>query len=346
MVYTFVCTLGCFIDDDWELIEGVPEFKPLEDKEHEGYYGGKAFVNGASASLTTDNATVNNVLIKTVARSLLKKYDVGLNNDRQIRCVAHIMNLVVQDILHTIGEADDPDVVDYFKLHQDMSFHYNPQEDVDQLELESEQDRKDIFLDDEEQIDEDLIDDLVDDSALKRAIDLWVFETKKMRPCTLSERDWQLLEAIADILEPYENLTKLMSRSSQPTLPFVPLVYQEMEVHLTKMAATSPHPQLCAGAESGLKKLNKYFGIAKKNRYYVLGTVLHPSMHTSWFENYFYLSQDAAEELVTHVAQTYLDDTGATLPENTASTPNPTTVKSRTETPTFLTRMCSVNIPT
>jgi hypothetical protein len=47
MVYTFACTIGSFINDDWELIERVVDFKPLEDKEHEGLYGGKAFVDGA-----------------------------------------------------------------------------------------------------------------------------------------------------------------------------------------------------------------------------------------------------------------------------------------------------------
>ena len=47
MVYTFACTIGCFINDDWEIIERVIDFKPLEDKEHQGLYGGKAFTDGA-----------------------------------------------------------------------------------------------------------------------------------------------------------------------------------------------------------------------------------------------------------------------------------------------------------
>jgi hypothetical protein len=47
MVYTFACTVGCFINDDWEIIERVIDFKPLEDKEHEGLYGGKAFADSA-----------------------------------------------------------------------------------------------------------------------------------------------------------------------------------------------------------------------------------------------------------------------------------------------------------
>jgi hypothetical protein len=47
MVYTFACSVGCFINDDWEIIERVIDFKPLEDKEHEGLYAGKAFAGGA-----------------------------------------------------------------------------------------------------------------------------------------------------------------------------------------------------------------------------------------------------------------------------------------------------------
>jgi hypothetical protein len=49
MVYTFACTIGCFIDDDWNLIERVLDFQPLDDKEHKGIYAGLSFVNGAAA---------------------------------------------------------------------------------------------------------------------------------------------------------------------------------------------------------------------------------------------------------------------------------------------------------
>ena len=45
MVYTFACTIGSFVNDDWELIQHVVDFAPLQDKEHEGLYAGKAFVD-------------------------------------------------------------------------------------------------------------------------------------------------------------------------------------------------------------------------------------------------------------------------------------------------------------
>ena len=46
MVYTFACSVGCFINGDWEIIKHVIDFKPLKEKEHEGLYGGKAFIDG------------------------------------------------------------------------------------------------------------------------------------------------------------------------------------------------------------------------------------------------------------------------------------------------------------
>ena len=47
MVYTFACTVASFINEDWELVERVVDFKVLEDHGHEGLHGGKAFVDGA-----------------------------------------------------------------------------------------------------------------------------------------------------------------------------------------------------------------------------------------------------------------------------------------------------------
>ncbi len=46
MVFTFACTIASFIDEEWNLIERVVDFKPLQDKEHEGLYGGLSFVDG------------------------------------------------------------------------------------------------------------------------------------------------------------------------------------------------------------------------------------------------------------------------------------------------------------
>jgi hypothetical protein len=46
MVYTFACTMGSFIDEDWKLITYVVDFTPLKNKQHKRLYAGKAFVDG------------------------------------------------------------------------------------------------------------------------------------------------------------------------------------------------------------------------------------------------------------------------------------------------------------
>ncbi|KAF8232760.1 hypothetical protein L208DRAFT_1176469, partial [Tricholoma matsutake] len=46
MVYRFACLIRCFINNDWEIIKHVINFKPLEDKDHEGLYGSKVFADG------------------------------------------------------------------------------------------------------------------------------------------------------------------------------------------------------------------------------------------------------------------------------------------------------------
>ena len=59
--------------------------------------------------------------------------------------MCHIVNLVVQAILTTLREADNPDEVDYFTLNKEQPFHLDIDADPDQIELDHEE-----FQDEEE----------------------------------------------------------------------------------------------------------------------------------------------------------------------------------------------------
>jgi hypothetical protein len=59
--------------------------------------------------------------------------------------LCHIVNLVVQAILAALGEADNPDEVDYFTLNKEQPFHLDIDADPDQIELDREE-----FQDEEE----------------------------------------------------------------------------------------------------------------------------------------------------------------------------------------------------
>ncbi|KAF8236747.1 hypothetical protein L208DRAFT_1108737, partial [Tricholoma matsutake] len=43
MVYMFARMITCFINDDWQIVEHIIDFRPLENKEHEGFFAGKVF---------------------------------------------------------------------------------------------------------------------------------------------------------------------------------------------------------------------------------------------------------------------------------------------------------------
>lgn len=90
-------------------------------------------------SLTTDNASVNDVIVETTARCLLARYSIPFTPDMHIRCIAHVINLIVQAFLAGMDEADDPDVLDYYTLHKDSPVHYDVDKDEDQRALEAEE---------------------------------------------------------------------------------------------------------------------------------------------------------------------------------------------------------------
>jgi len=89
-------------------------------------------------SLTTDNASVNDVIVATVGRCILARYGIPYTPDMHIRCIAHVINLIVQAFLAALDEADNPDDIDYYEFMKDLPIHYNVDEDQDQIALDNE----------------------------------------------------------------------------------------------------------------------------------------------------------------------------------------------------------------
>lgn len=48
MVFTFAGTIANFIDEDWQLIERLLDFRNLTDDEHQGVQAAHAFMDSAS----------------------------------------------------------------------------------------------------------------------------------------------------------------------------------------------------------------------------------------------------------------------------------------------------------
>ncbi|KAJ6453398.1 hypothetical protein C8R45DRAFT_945232 [Mycena sanguinolenta] len=81
---------------------------------------------------TFDNASVNGVLVCALSLILREKFDIRfVPENSQIRCLVHVVNLVVQKISSV--------VIDYYLPNKDLPFQYDPDDDPDQRELENEQ---------------------------------------------------------------------------------------------------------------------------------------------------------------------------------------------------------------
>lgn len=92
-------------------------------------------------SLTLDNASADDVLCRTLSPLLEQRYQIHfVPENGQIRCLAHVVNLVVQTFLKHLDEVqDDPEVNDYYDQNKSVPFHYDPEEDDELCAFESEE---------------------------------------------------------------------------------------------------------------------------------------------------------------------------------------------------------------
>ncbi|KAF9552914.1 hypothetical protein CPC08DRAFT_646303, partial [Agrocybe pediades] len=101
----------------------------------------------------------------------LARHGIPHTPDMHIRCIAHVINLVVQDFLHKIDEAEDPDKEDWYETCKDLPIHYDPSSDEEQEKLDKE-DLSKITVGPEDTPDDsdeaELAEALGDESAVKR----------------------------------------------------------------------------------------------------------------------------------------------------------------------------------
>ena len=93
-------------------------------------------------AICMDNASICDVLARATGILLLKKYGVNFHEENaQIQCIAHIVNLIIQALLTSLNKAEDPDIDDYYIPNKHLPFHYDPDDDdeVQQMEAEDEE---------------------------------------------------------------------------------------------------------------------------------------------------------------------------------------------------------------
>ncbi|KAJ7348431.1 hypothetical protein DFH08DRAFT_698294 [Mycena albidolilacea] len=106
----------------------------------------------------------------------MEKFDIQFTPaSSQIRCIAHVVNLVVQKFLSALDEASDPKDDDYYVPSKDQPFHYDVNNDPIQRALETEPILVDADDAEEERVDHadaallgELADEFADLTPLKK----------------------------------------------------------------------------------------------------------------------------------------------------------------------------------
>lgn len=76
-------------------------------------------------------------MVKTLSKCLVNDFETHfVPGNAHIRCLAHIVNLTVQQILSSISEAESPNSTDYFD--KSLPVHYSPETDEVLAEMENE----------------------------------------------------------------------------------------------------------------------------------------------------------------------------------------------------------------
>lgn len=136
--------------------------------------------------------------------------------------------------------------------------------------------------------------------SLREAIDKWIDQEiagakttakRKIECLRLSLREWNHIEGLIKLLEPFKKVTVAVSKAKEPMLNVALNVYNNLFEHLqhfiSKYTAYSGiRGELKSAIESGLKKLQKYFNKADGpgGIFFNLATVLDPAFKLSLYD--------------------------------------------------------------
>lgn len=118
-VFPFLNIIAHWVDANWEQQSVLLEFAEILG-DHSGENLCNLFLKcmhryeipiSKILAITLDNASNNDTLVSSFQNELVK-HGVSISpNSIQVRCLAHIMNLSVQDILKSLKHPDDEDDV-------------------------------------------------------------------------------------------------------------------------------------------------------------------------------------------------------------------------------------------
>ncbi len=331
-VHPFMAIRAHWISEEWEYKSILLDLSYI-DGDHSGLHYSQIFVAclerfniplSKVMCITMDNVGANDTFMESL-EALGIKADVIINSaDNRVRCMAHILNLCVQDILSMLKvplnhEDNEKDCLDLPEPDVDASYENDPVEDVVHPQCPNQptivklrklvrkirkstqmrQKLKKLCLLCQMNYLTPVLDvatrwnstyAMIQRAAKLRApLAALCSSEKSLQPFVLTETEYEELDTLELLLQKFDRATNLTSMARHSTIAaYLPTLNWLLD-SLKDFKSKNPGP-LAIAADSGLSKLQKYeeeLRIKKSNLPYI-ATFLNPALKLNYFKEHHY----------------------------------------------------------
>lgn len=332
--------IGHWLTADFQYHERVLEFTEIH-----GIYSGENIaeilhitlaelrIEHKLLTITADNATNNESLLSELYLNLTEKVrdtDAATSDikrlrfqgvDSYVRCIAHVLNLIVSDVLSTLKTGDHTSATAACDLMQDNK-DIGPQSALARLRImtlwiartpQRKQQWKvvcqsnrlnDKFIEYDVETRWNSTHRMLRDALnAKQQIRKWIEHQTYFQPFTA--KDWNRLQQIEGFLARFEEFTLVVSKRQPQVALAIPIYY---ELHDLLHDATSREgefsnldPEISVAAAAGLKKFQKYYDLMDGQDVYYVALILDPRFKTLLLDKE--LGKVTAPKVITHIKE-------------------------------------------
>lgn len=283
-------------------------------------------------AITADNAANNESLLSELYLNLAEKFgntttairDEPLRFqgvDSYIRCIAHILNLIVSDILSTLKAGDHASAAEACEIIlenkeiEQMSalarlrimtlwIARTPQRKQQWKIICQSNQLKDKFIEYDVDTRWNSTHRMLRDALnAKQQIKKWIEHQTYFPPFTAE--DWDRLQQIEVVLARFEEFTLAVSKR-QPQITLAIPIYYELHDLLHDAESrggefSNLHPEVSTAAATGLRKFQKYYDLMDSQDAYYVALILDPRFKTLLLEKE--LGKVTAPKVITHIKE-------------------------------------------
>jgi hypothetical protein len=141
----------------------------------------------------------------------------------------------------------------------------------------------------------------------RTALQAWIKDQVELQQLNFGPENWKRLKQIRDLLKPFEEHTKYVSRE-EPILYCLPNLYLKLDKLLQSIVKKEGvyaiyDPSLIKATQAGLDVFNKYYLAIKSNNIYWIACILDPRIKGNWLKK----NHPDASDIITRI-KSYLKE--------------------------------------